>query len=153
MGQDGPPVARSLAQAPFRGRADIDSPDDRELQQDAAQRSAFNTHSCPDETNTRQLHVGPADPCPLLSNDPIMACLCEGSAEITIPKSLGKASAFNSPNVEKSTARSCASQSADKSHPAGHYAVPLDIARFASIRYSVLSSSKVLSQLDCSNFF
>jgi hypothetical protein len=41
-------------------------------------------------------------------------------------QSLGKASASNSPNVEKSTARSCASQSADKSHPAGHYAVPLD---------------------------
>ena len=77
------------------------------------------------------------------------------SAEITIPKFWKgfTASAFNSPNVEKSTARSCASQSADKSHPAGHYAVPLDIARFASIRYSVLSSSKVLSRLDCSTSF
>jgi hypothetical protein len=85
------------------------------------------TENCSkDGPNTRQLHVCPADPCPLIENDPIMSCLYEGSAEITIFQSLGKTSAFNFPNVEKSTARSCASQSADKSHPTEHYAMPLD---------------------------
>jgi hypothetical protein len=45
------------------------------------------TENCSkDGPNTRQLHVCPADPCPLIENDPIMSCLYEGSAEITIPK-------------------------------------------------------------------
>ena len=116
------------------------------MQQDAAQRSAFNRQTRGSCTSVPQILVH----CSQMIQSWLV---CAKARQRSQFQSFGKASAFNSPNVEKSTARSCASQSADKSHPAGHYAVPLDIARFASIRYSVLSSSKVLSRLDCSTSF
>lgn len=97
------------------------------------QKSTFNSLYCPEGFNFRVLHARPGDPCSPIQIDPIMSCLCDAWQDPS-SKRLGKAPAFISPNVEKSIARSCASQGADKSHPAGHCAVPSDIARFASIR-------------------
>lgn len=111
------------------------------------------TENCSkDGPNTRQLHVCPADPCPLIENDPIMSCLYEGSAEITIFQSLGRLQPSTSP-MWRSPQLGHAQVRALINRTLPDIMLCHWIARFASIRYSVLSSSEVLSRSDRTNFF
>jgi hypothetical protein len=80
-----------------------------------------------------------------------MSCLCEGSAEITIPK-FRKGFQPSTPPMWRSPQLGHAQVRALINRTLPDIMLCHWIARFASIRYSVLSSSEVLSRSDRTNF-